>query len=327
MSIALWHFLRDGFPKEAHNFVFSGIFTCFHYLRETKIKRLTQVGQASKNMHQILILLSHTSRPLLTDVISWNMNCNFPTLPLKFLFFQLISKLYIWFKVQRTSSMLWTCGLEILREMLHLRLGRGHTLELASVARNSRIPDFSPSWQSDFIQTKRFLCRMISPSIQLLWPGKLVSRRFCNFRICAILYFCISVFVCFTEYCTSCVLRIYPSGRPPITPKPAICHNVSARGAGGGDWWGAFVRHSYRPPASWQIHPLTDKTANCKLGSIWLAAPLFVIFVISSLWLLEVKHFLILKCILKEMHTPYSNICHFIGHRSDLYLNMYPTLT
>ena len=94
----------------------------------------------------------------------------------------------------------------------------GRALELASVARNSRIPDFSPSWQSDFIQTKRFLCRMISPSIQLLWPGKLVSRRFCNFRICAILYFCISVFVCFTEYCTSCVLRIYPSGRPPIRP-------------------------------------------------------------------------------------------------------------
>ena len=34
--------------------------------------------------------------------------------------------------------------------------------------------------------------------------------------------------------------------------------------------------NSKSPPASWQIQPLTDKTDNCEVGSVWLAVALFI---------------------------------------------------
>ena len=155
--------------------------------------------------------------------------------------------------------MLWRFGLEILREMLHLRLGREHTGvgKSRKEFQNSRLFTFNTacSIRISFKQSTSFVAwsalhfNSFDPRN---WTWTFVISVFAQFRI--------AVFVCFTDYCTSCVLRIYPSGRPPITPKPAICHNVSARGREGGLVGG----HLYgtpiaRPPRDkstpWQTKP------------------------------------------------------------------------
>ena len=95
-----------------------------------------------------------------------------------------------------TSSMLWTCGLEILREMLHLRLGREHT-------------GFGKS-HKEFQNSKLFTVATAACSIRISFKQSISFVAWsaphfnsfdlgnwtdvCNFRICAILFFCICVF-------------------------------------------------------------------------------------------------------------------------------------
>ena len=129
------------------------------------------------------------------------------------------------------------------------------------LTRNSRIPDFSEFSQTvafHFIQTKPFLCRMISPSIQLFWPRKLVCRLFYNFCIFVFLYFCVCLFHRLLHFpCTEDLSIRQAPHYPQACNLPQCLHG----GEGGWIGEGAFVHGTpiARPPRDkstpWQTKP------------------------------------------------------------------------
>ena len=105
---------------------------------------------------------------------------------------------------------------------------------------------------SDFIQTKNFLCRMISPSFQLLWPRKL-DMAVCNFSICAVPYFCICV--CSPTIALPVYWGSIHQAGPPLPPSLQFA-TMSPQGGGGG--WGGWVGgHLYGTPIA---RPSRDKS-------------------------------------------------------------------
>ena len=149
--------------------------------------------------------------------------------------------------------MLWTGGLEILREMLHLRLGRPHTGvgKRHKKFQNSRL--FTVT-KVGFHSNKAFPLSHDQPFISTPLTRS-IGQMFVISFICggAGLYFYICVFHRLLHFLCTEDLSI---SRPHITTEPAICQsNVSARG-GRGHLYGT---PSARPPRDksnpWQTKP------------------------------------------------------------------------